>query len=227
MRIARRSISFAMTPFPMRRRTILLTVLTTLPVVLASSCQRETSTVAGKLPAAAMAAQAPERPVVDSARPIEESLRRFRQNLAASVELANAERSRDAVVRRFIRAVERSDTTDLREMVLSRSEFAWLYYPTSPHTRPPTIQPPELVWFLHLENSQKGVTRVLARFGGRSLRVRGYTCALPPRTEDGNTVWDDCLLHLGAGRDTTSFRLFGGVIERAGRYKLFSYSNDL
>ena len=165
--------------------------------------------------------------VVDSVFPPEEAMRRFRENLPVVSALKNAEPTRDSLVRRFVRAVERSDTTALRRMVMTRAEFAHLYFPTSPHARPPAQQPPALVWFLHTQNSEKGVSRALDRYGGRPIGVRGYTCASPARVEAGNTIWDDCRLHIGTGADTASIRLFGGVIERAGRFKILSYANDL
>jgi hypothetical protein len=112
-------------------------------------------------------------------------------------------------------------------MVMTRAEFAYLYFPTSPHARPPAQQPPALAWFIHTQNSEKGVGRVLDRFGGRRVGLRGYTCASAPRVEAENRIWDDCQLHIGTGGDTATVRLFGGVIERDGRFKMLSYSNDL
>jgi hypothetical protein len=110
---------------------------------------------------------------------------------------------------------------------MSRREFAYLYYPTSPFTRAPTKQEPGLAWFLHLQNSQKGVTRLLKRYGGGPLRIIRNECKAPPRLEGANVLWDDCIQTLVAGRDTITTRLFGGVYERSGRFKVFSYSNDL
>ena len=169
---------------------------------------------------------AAESGVVDSVFPPEEALRRFRAELPAVSELMNAEPTRDAVVRRFVRAIERRDTAALRTIVMTRNEFAYLYFSTSPHARPPAQQPPALVWFLHTQNSEKAVGRVLDRFGGRPA-FRGYACASPARVEVENTIWDDCRMHVGTGGDTSTIRLFGGVIERAGRFKLLSYANDL
>lgn len=165
--------------------------------------------------------------VIDSSRPLAESLRRFREGLPVATVLQDASPSRDALVARLIRAVEGSDTADLRAMTMTRPEFAYLYYPTSPHTRHPTQQAADLVWFLRLHDSQKGVSRLLDRFGGRPLPSGGYSCSDPPRVEGDNSVWDDCVIHLRTGRDTTTIRVFGGVLARGGRYKVFSYANDL
>jgi hypothetical protein len=124
--------------------------------------------------------------------------------------------------------VERSDTNALRALVMSRREFAWLYYPTSAFTRAPTKQEPNLAWFLHLQASQKGATRLLNAYAGHSLRIAGNQCEAQPRAEGNNTLWFDCTQRVVQEHgDTTVVRLFGGILERNGRFKIFSYSNDL
>ena len=158
---------------------------------------------------------------------LDSALQLFRVGLDSMSELEGGEVSIDAVVSRFVRMVEQKDTATMRRLVMSRREYAWLYYPTSPFTRPPTLQEPALNWFLHLENSQKGATRLLQRYGGRPLNLVSNSCKGPPRGEGVNRLWDDCVQRLVAGTDTTIIRLFGGIYERNGRFKLFSYSNDL
>lgn len=158
---------------------------------------------------------------------LDSALTLFRLGLQPVAELQNADPSLDAIVARLNRAVEQSDTATLRAIVMSRAEFAYLYYPTSVFTRPPMKQEPGLVWFLHLQHSEKGVTRLVNRYGGRSLRWTN-SCAAP-KVEGDNRLWFDCVQRVveNGGRDTTVIRLFGGVYERNGRFKIFSYSNDL
>lgn len=132
----------------------------------------------------------------------------------------------ERVVARLLRSLARSDTNDLRKLVMSRSEFAYLYYPRSPFTRAPTKQEPALAWFLHLQQSQKGVTRLLNRYGGKPVRLIGSDCRAPARREGENALWDDCVQRLTQGGDTVSLRLFSGIYERNGRFKIFSYTND-
>jgi hypothetical protein len=171
---------------------------------------------------------------VGGAPSLEQALADFRVGLPVVTELRDAEPDRERLVRRFARAVERADTAALRAMVVSRAEFAWLYYPTSPYTRRPTRQNAALAWELLLMDSQKGVTRLLDRYGGRPLHLVGHTCAPEPQTQSDRTAavpvrfWYDCTLRLAPpGADTTEIRLFGPIMERDGRFKLFSYSNDL
>ena len=78
---------------------------------------------------------------------------------------------------------EAADTADLRHMTMTRAEFAHLYYPGSVYTRRPTRQEADLVWFLHIQDSEKGVSRALARSsvsrgGGRASIVLGASALI-------------------------------------------------
>ena len=159
--------------------------------------------------------------------PADEKLAQFRAGLAAPVRLSGGAASRDALIRRFVRAVEHRDTTAIRAMVLDRSEFAYLYYPSSPYTRPPTVQEAPLAWFLLVQNSQKGVTRVFNRFGGRHVQYVGHRCDPEPSREGANLLWHGCVVDLRTSTDGVVTRtLFGSIIERDGHFKFFSYRND-
>ena len=157
---------------------------------------------------------------------LDSALALFRAGLAPVSELDDGTASLDAIVSRLVRAIEESDTAALRDMVMSRAEFAYLYYPTSVFTRPPMKQEPALVWYLHTQPSEKGVSRMVNRYGGRRLRI--FNGCAPPKVEGENRLWFDCVQRIvNADGDTTVIRLFGGVYERNGRFKIFSYSNDL
>jgi hypothetical protein len=165
--------------------------------------------------------------VVDSIVPIAEALRRFRADLGPAPGRLDGAPSRDALVRRFVRAVETSDTNALRAMTLSRAEFAYLYYPESPLSRPPYEEPPALLWFRVSEGSSTGIVRVLRRYGGRSLGYRSYACEPTPKREGANTLWERCRVrHVRAPGDTVEERLFGSVVARGGRFEFVSYAND-
>lgn len=65
------------------------------------------------------------------------------------------------------------------------------------------------------------------RYGGQPLRLVRNECRQPARSEGRNVLWDDCLQTIVSGGDTVVMRLIGGVYERDGRFKIFSYTNDL
>jgi hypothetical protein len=165
---------------------------------------------------------------VDSVVPRAIALERFRTGLDTIDALAGGSPSRDALVRRFVVALERRDTTDLRTMQLTRGEFAWLYYPTNAQGLPPYDLSPDLMWFMLTENSRKGLAHALEERGGRRLGFVGYACDPQPSREGANTVYGPCVIRRAQARgQTTEERLFGLIIEREGRFKFVSYANRL
>jgi hypothetical protein len=187
--------------------------------------------LAALLALAACAPDAPAAPpaaqssvIVDSIFPPEEAMRRFRAGLPEVDSLSGGASSRGELVRRFVRAVEQQDTAMLRELLLTRAEFAYLYFPTSRFARPPLRTDPALLWFQMQMNSEKGIVRLLRRKGGADAGFRGHACEDAPVVEGENRLWEQCTVRVADGRDD---RWFGTVIERGGRYKLVSYANGL
>ncbi len=165
---------------------------------------------------------------VDSVLPREEALRRFRAGLPAVESLSGGAPSREALVRAFVRALERADTVTLRALVMDRAEFAWLYYPTNPMSLPPYDLPPALMWFQLEGRSRQGIATALEDRGGRPLGYRGYRCEGATSVQGENRVWGPCLVRREQGPgDVIEERLFGPILERGGRYKFVSYANRL
>ena len=165
---------------------------------------------------------------VDSARAVPQALTAFRAGLPRVSGLGGAYAGdRDALVRRFVAALEASDSAAFMPMMLSRAEFAWLYYETDPQAKPPYELPPGLMWSQAMQQGEKGISRALERFGGRPLAFRGYTCARE-EVRAPNRVWTGCRLDVvSTDGARAKVRLFGGIVERGGRYKILSYANDL
>jgi hypothetical protein len=165
---------------------------------------------------------------VDSLLPRDEELRRFRLGLSEPIALSGGATSRDALVQAYVRALEGSDTAALAALTITRAEFAYLYYPTTPQGRPPYDLSPGLMWFLLQQSSHSGMAHALEERGGRSLGVLGYRCDPTPGREGLNTVWGPCLIRRRqAEGDTVEERLFGLIVGRGGRYKLLSLANKL
>jgi hypothetical protein len=173
-------------------------------------------------------AEDPPAGVVDSILPREEALRRFRQDLPPTSALAGGSANRDELVADFVRALRTRDTAGLAGMFITRSEFAYLYYPTTPESRPPYDLEPSLMWYLNFQRSERGIRRALQVYGGRRLQLLSYDCSQGGSREGDNIIWGPCLLRCRSGRgDTLSLWLFSQIIERDGRYKFLSYTNKL
>ena len=165
---------------------------------------------------------------VDSVLPRDVELARFRVGLAIPAAFSGGAASRDALVRRFVDAVERRDTAALAELLLTKSEFAYLYYPSNPEAQPPYDLSPGLMWFLLEGRSTRGLTRLLEQRGGRPLGITGYSCPNDAMRQGEIRVWAAYSVRTGNGhRGTVEEWLFGPIVELAGRYKFASYTTKL
>lgn len=167
--------------------------------------------------------------IIDSILPVEEELRRFQATIAARpLGFTDGATSRSALVADFVRALEHDDTTALMHLVINRAEFGYLIYPISPNAKPPYRQSPELVWMSRAASTDKALTRLLSRFGGKPLGFAGLTCPDTAIREGANTVWSNCVVkRLTTGGDTVQLRMFGAIVSREGRYKFLSLTNGL
>ena len=164
---------------------------------------------------------------VDSIRPPAEALARFREGLPIADSLAGGAPSRDSLVARFVEAVALQDTAAIRGMVLSRAEYGWIYFPSLQRMNPGTNLQPEVMWMLHTQESQKGITRVLRRLGGGQARFGAYACEDAPQVEEANRYFHQCTIQtIAPDGEKAPLKLFGSIIERGGRWKIVSYGND-
>jgi hypothetical protein len=167
--------------------------------------------------------------IVDSILPVEEEVRRFEATIAKRpTGLVDGARSRSALVASFVSALEHNDTTALARLVVNRAEFAYLIYPTSPNAAPPYRQSPELVWMSRSASTDKALTRLFSRFGGKPLRFAGLSCPDSVDHQGTNALWSGCVVkRITSEGDTTRLRMFGAIVGRDGRFKFLSLTNGL
>ncbi len=175
-------------------------------------------------------ATAPEATAAASApQPtIEQLLADFRRTVTEPAPKAmGGARSKEALVRRFVRSLEGADTNAFRDMALDRAEFAYLYYPESPYTHRPYRQDPALLWFMIQQGSNKGLTRLMRRMGGTPLGYVSVRCPDAAEVHGDTKLWPNCAVRrVAAAGDTVEQRLFGSIVERDGRFKFMSYANE-
>lgn len=165
--------------------------------------------------------------VVDSALTHDELLRRFRAGTSRREALEGGASSREALVTQVFEALANRDTAGLRALVVTRDEFAWLVFPSSPLAGPPYNQRPEVAWLLREAASDKGMHRLLRRSAEAPYRYRSHDCPRAPEIEGRNRVHRGCTVRVRRGAREVELRLFGAIVERAGRWKLLGYDNDL
>lgn len=219
-----------------------LAVMALLTLVLAAGCEGRsaTRTASAAEPASILASRADSvararqdsanraQPgyVIDSILPIDEQVRRFRAGLSEVSRFSGGATSRRALVDSILAGLARHDTTALRRLTITRAEYAWLVYPSSPFAVPPMQQPPQLSWYLESSPSEVGFARLVTRLGGRAWRASETRCPGTEVREGSNTIVSGCVVRVrdndGGPRD---LRLFGPLIEREGRWKVLSWAN--
>lgn len=160
---------------------------------------------------------------VDSVIPLNEALAIFREQTKVVTGLGGGASSKSELINNFLTALENRDTSALFRMVLSRDEFAHLYYPDHPQSKPPYELTPQLMWFHMSTNSDKGLRRALRDFGGKSM-PRTHECSDSISISNGNRIHTNCSVTLS---DSSKVVLFSAVLERNGMYKVLSYINKL
>ena len=160
--------------------------------------------------------------------PWEARLAAFQHGLPRPDRFTGGAPSRDSLVALIVRGIETRDTTLLRRLAVSKAEFAWLVYPTSPQGRPPYDLEPQAYWEMLFFHSDGGITRALETYGGSSLGVTSYHCDTTESREGENLLVGPCLLQRRtfAGQAVQE-ALFGQLIERGGAWKVLSYANKL
>ena len=165
--------------------------------------------------------------VVDGAPGADAMLRRFRAGLDSTPGLTGGAASREALARGFVAALATRDTAWMRASVMTRAEFAWLYFPTHRLARPPYAIDPALLWLQVRSTTERDLAKLLDRFGGRPLAYAGLACPDTAERSGENALWSGCVVGLVSGGDTVRLRAFGTVLERGGRHKFVGYANDL
>jgi hypothetical protein len=221
------------------RRQLLLI----LPVVLAlGACKEYREQRAARIAADSVRRDSTERArqdsinrarpdyVIDSIFTPEEGLKRFRKTVPgdSATRLVGGSTSREALVRRFVTALAKNDTNDLRAMVVHGREFADLYYMDSPYSHPPYQQQAGMAWTLIQNPSIGGLTRLIQKFGGKPIKYVSHKCDPKSIHEGRTTRYAGCLIVLVEpdGKEYTR-RYFGSIIEIGGQFKFLSYSNQL
>jgi hypothetical protein len=168
--------------------------------------------------------------VIDSLLPPEEEARRFRAAYPgdSAIAFVGGEKSRDALVRRFVRSLAAADTNDLRQLVVKGREFVDIYYPASPYAAGPYHQPVGFAWRMIQDPSVGGFTKLVRRLAGQRMTLVTHKCEPKVLHEGKVDRYTGCLVRIVNERgDTVTKRLFGSIVSYDGRFKFLSYTNDL
>jgi len=135
-------------------------------------------------------------------------------------------RSAEALCRQVLAAVVRSDRAGLEALSISEPEYMRHVWPGLPVSRVPQWQAQAgFVWNQHRMKSLDGLNSVLARYGGTGFEFVSLRFVSPA------TPYETCVIHSDARmtvRDETGketeLTFFSSLVEKDGKYKIFSYA---
>jgi hypothetical protein len=146
---------------------------------------------------------------------------------AASPQLRHTFDSEEALATAVLAGIARNDHAALEALALSEAEFRQAIWPELPAARPERNMPLDYVWQDLGQKSRASLGSTLARHGGRRYELVEVKTLGESTTYETFAVRRDTELTVrtedGQRRDV---RLFGSMVVRAGRYKIFSYVVD-
>lgn len=170
----------------------------------------------------------PEGPsaAIDSVLSPQESMARLVSGLANPEALSGGAPEADSLIKRLLAALGSRDANALRNLMVNRAEYGYLYYPTSEYAKEPYDLPASTAWTLSSQGSAKGAGRLLDRLGGRQLSWRSHECG-KTSVEGRNRIHSQCLTTFAdEDGETVTIRLFQSIIEREGTLKFLSLAGD-
>jgi hypothetical protein len=141
--------------------------------------------------------------------------------------LAHTVESPDVLGRELLNALSRRDRARLDELALNEDEFRAVVWPRLPASRPERALPFEYVWGDLHQKSIAYLGATVGGLGGQPLEFVGIRFLGDTTDYDEFRVHRDSILDVRTeAGDTTQVRVFGSMIEYAGRVKVFSYVVD-
>lgn len=146
---------------------------------------------------------------------------------AIAPRLENTFESPEAVSRAVLSALEAGDYENLRRYALSEEEFGSVVWPELPSSRPDRNLPLSYVWGDLNQKANYCFKRLVDTEGGRHYDLVRLEFEGVISPYDSYRVYRDARLVVRDeyGREKR-VDFFGSVIERDGRFKLFSYYVD-
>ncbi len=126
----------------------------------------------------------------------------------------------------MLEALAARDETALRRLAIDEAEFRDHIWPSLPAARPERNLPLSYVWGDLHQKSGTSLARTLGEHGGRRYQleqvVLGQSTEYPGFRTHARTI----LRVREGGGEPREIRVFGSVLEKDGRWKVFSYVAD-
>ena len=144
-----------------------------------------------------------------------------------STPLSNSHDSPEALARAVLDAIEKRNVDALLMLALDKEEFTEHVWPELPAARPERNLTVNYVWGDLQRKSNVTLHKTLAAHGGTHYVLTGIRFLGETTEYESFRVHRESELSVkGDSGEEQRVRLFGSVIEKAGKYKVFSYVTE-
>jgi hypothetical protein len=141
--------------------------------------------------------------------------------------LVNSHESSKALARAVLAAIEKHDAGSLHALALNKEEFTDHVWPELPAARPERNLSSSFVWGDLNQKSNIMLRGTLAAHGGKKYALVSIRSLGETTEYDSYRVHRESELTVKEADGTErQIRVFGSMIEKGGRYKVFSYVID-
>jgi hypothetical protein len=141
--------------------------------------------------------------------------------------LAGTFDSAEAAARAVLEGLAARDVAALSELSLTEDEFREIVWPELPSSRPEVNLPVAYAWGTLAQNSQGSLATTIAAHGGRRYTLVNV------RVTGRSTPYESFTVHRDVALDVVDeagvrrqIHVFGSLLERDGRWKVFSFVTD-
>jgi len=169
--------------------------------------------------------------IIDSILPPDEALRRLQQQVTdpAPTRLTGGTATRPSLIRAYWAALQQTDTTAIQGLVVSKAEFAYLYFPESAPFA--SGMQPEPAWVLYEAQTGRGLTAASSRARDAlagDAALRDVVCREGGRAEGASQTSGPCGVVLRwPDQRVDTLWIASTILRRDGRYKLLGLDNAL
>jgi hypothetical protein len=139
-------------------------------------------------------------------------------------ELGGGFESAEDLARSILSAVRAGDTQALHRLRVSNREFANIFWPEFPQSRPATNLQANDAWFFHDGACHDGVSEIVSAYGGRELELVQLHCRKGRLDYRNFDLYDDIVIEAVDSRgERISIPWASTFAERNGRWKVYMY----
>ena len=141
-----------------------------------------------------------------------------------SEELGGGFDSAEDLARAILSGARANDTKQLHGLRVSNREFARIFWPEFPQSRPATNVQADDAWFFHDASCHDGINEIISQFGGRDLQLVRLQCSKGRLDYSNFDLYDGIVIEAVDSRgETVSIPWATTFAERNGKWKMFLY----